>query len=126
MTLTVKELVVDGITLPTPALEGLTISTNKIWSASTGRLENTGEMAGTIVAIKRKVEIKWPVLTMEKIRIIEDVVSSPEAFHTMTYTDMTGQANTITVYFGDPSYTVYSYSNGVQLVKNASISAIEK
>lgn len=126
MTLTVKELTVDGVTLPTPALEGLTISTNKIWSANTGRLENSGEMAGTIVAIKRKLEIKWPELAMEKIRIIEDAVSTKEPFHTLQYTDMTGRVQTITVYFGDISYTIYSYSPGVQRVKGAAISAIEK
>lgn len=126
MTLTLKELIVDGVTLPTPALEGLTISTNKIWSANTGRLENSGEMAGTIVAIKRKLEIKWPELSMEKIRIIEDAVSNTEPFHELKYTDMTGRTRTITVYFGDISYTIYSYSSGVQRVKGASISAIEK
>ena len=126
MTLTLKELIVDGVTLPTPALEGLTISTNKIWSANTGRLENSGEMAGTIVAIKRKLEIKWPELPMEKIRIIEDAVSTKEPFHELKYTDMAGRTRTITVYFGDISYTIYSHSPGVQRVKGAAISAIEK
>lgn len=126
MTLTLKELIVDGVQLPTPALEGLTISTNKIWSANTGRLESSGEMAGTIVALKRKLEIKWPEIPMEKARIIESIVSSAEPFHQLQYTDMTGKTETITVYFGDISYTIYSYSVGVQRVKNAAVSAIEK
>lgn len=126
MTLTVKELFVDGVQLPTPALEGVTITTNKMWSANTGRLENSGDMAGTIVALKRKVEIKWPDLTMEKAKVIEDTVSSLTPFHTLKYTDMTGQCTEITVYFSDPPYTIYAYSEAVQRVTGAKVSAIEK
>ena len=126
MTLTLKELIVDGVTLPTPALEGLTITTNKIWSANTGRLENTGEMAGTIVALKRKLEIKWPDLPMEAVEIIEAAVSSTVPFHELQYTDMAGRTDTIQVYFGDPTYTIYSYSPGVQRVRGVQVSAIEK
>lgn len=126
MTLTLKELIVDGVTLPTPALNGLTITMNKIWSANTGRLENTGEMAGTIVAMKRKLEIQWPALKMEDIAVIEAAVSSMTPFHQLQYTDMTGQKETIEVYFGDPTYSIYSYSPGVQRITGAKVSAIEK
>lgn len=126
MTLTLKELVVDGVTLPTPALEGLTISTNKIWSANTGRLENTGEMVGTIVATKRKLEIKWPDLPMEDVSIIETAVSGTVPFHTLQYTDMTGRTASMEVYFGDPTYSIYSYSPGIQRVRGTKVSAIER
>lgn len=125
-TITVRELFVDGVQLPTPSLEGLTITTNKMWSANTGRLESTGEMAGTIVAIKRKVEIKWPEMTMEDAARIEAAVSSTTPFHTLKYTDMTGTVREISVYFGDPSYTIYSYSKGVQRVRDVTVSAIER
>lgn len=126
MVLTVKELIVDKITLPTPALEGITITTSKIWSANTGRLESNGAMAGTIVATKRKLEIKWPDLRMEDVAIIENAVSSTTAFHKLQYTDMTGTTETIDVYFGDPTYSIYSYSPGIQRVRGAKVSAIEK
>lgn len=125
-TITVKELWVDGVQLPTPALEGITFTRNKMWSANTGRLENTGTMAGTIVAIKNKLEIKWPPLTMEQVGIIENAVSTTKPFHQLRYTDMSGTAKTITVYFGDPSYTLYSYSPGVQYVKDVTVSAVEQ
>lgn len=124
--LTVKELYVDGVQLPTPALEGLTITSNKMWSSNTGRLENTGEMAGTIVVIKRKVEIKWPPLTMDQCQIIETAVSNLTPFHVLKYTDMTGTTSEIQVYFGDPSYTLYSYAPGVQRVNDCTVSAIEQ
>lgn len=127
MVLTVKELFVNGTQLPTPKLEGLVITSNKIWSANTGRLETTGEMAGTIVAIKRKVEIKWPPLTMAEVATIETAVSNKNTpFSTLRYTDMTGTTKTVTVYFGDPSYTIHSYSQGNQRIENVAVSAIEK
>lgn len=126
MTITVKELSVDGVQLPTPMLGGISITPNKMWSANTGRLESSGEMAGTIVAIKQKLEIKWPPLTMEQVRLIEAAVSTLTPFHELEYTDMAGQVKSLTVYFGDPSYTIYSYAAGVQRVNDVSVSAIEK
>lgn len=126
MKIAVKELYIDGVAMPTPSLEGLTITTNKLWSANTGRLESTGQLVGTIVAIKRKVVIKWPDLSMEQAKIIENAVSSAVAFHKLKYTDMTGTATEISVYFGDPSYTIYSYSPGIQRIKDVSVDAIEK
>lgn len=127
MQLSVKELYVNDVKLPTPMLGGLVMTTNKIWSANTGRLESTGEMAGTIVAIKHKVEIKWPPLSMEEVAIIEAAVSDPNTpFSLLRYTDMQGKENVIQVYFGDPTYTIYSYSQGNQRVEGVSVSAIER
>ena len=126
MVLSVKELYIDGVQMPTPKLGGLTITPNKMWSANTGRLESSGEMVGTIVAIKHKISIKWPDLTMEQIRTVEVAVSSPTAFHALRYTDMTGKAVSLQVYFGDPTYTIYSYSEDIQWIKDAAVDAIEK
>lgn len=126
MVLTVKELYVDGIKLPTPKLSGLTITPNKLWSANAGRLESSGEMAGTIVTIKQKVSIKWPDLTMEQVQTIETAVSSKTAFHTLKYTDMAGRTKELQVYFGDPTYTIYSYSQDVQWIRDTAVDAIEK
>lgn len=126
MTLTVKELYVDGVQLPTPALEGLTITDNKVWSANTGRLENSGDMAGTIVSIKKKLEIRWPPLSMEDVKRIRSVVSNLKAFHEIKYTDADGEINELIVYFGDPQFTPYAYSVGIQRVISATVSAIEK
>lgn len=126
MVLSVKELYIDGVRMPTPKLGGLTITPNKMWSANTGRLESSGEMVGTIVTVKHKVSIKWPDLTMEQIQVIEAAVSSLTAFHTLKYTDMTGQVAQLQVYFGDPTYTIYSYSEDIQWIRDAAVDAIEK
>lgn len=126
MVLSVKELYIDGVQMPTPKLNGVTITPNKLWSDNTGRLESSGEMVGTIVAVKHKVSIKWPDLTMTQVQTIEAAVSSLTAFHTLKYTDMTGTTQTLQVYFGDPTYTIYSYSEDIQWIRDAAVDAIEK
>ena len=70
-TTTVTNLTINGVEMPNPAMEGVTISTEKIWSANTGR-SASGKMVGTIIATKTTISIKWPALTPEqaaKIRV---------------------------------------------------------
>lgn len=122
----VRELKINGVTMPTPALEGLTISTEKIWSSDTGRT-STGKMVGTIVAVKTTISITWPVLTMDQVAVIEAAVSDQDApFVPIQYTDMTGQTVTKTVYFGTPTYTVYSWADGLQYVESVKVEGIEQ
>lgn len=125
-TISVTDLTINGATMPTPALEGVTISTEKVWSANTGRTAS-GKMVGNIIAKKTTIKIKWPVLTMEQAAVIENAVSdSSHPFVPVSYIDMCGNRVEKTVYFGTPSYTVYSWANGLQLVKDASVDGIEQ
>lgn len=124
--ITVSELYIGGVKMPTPALEGMTISSEKIWSANTGRTAS-GKMVGTIVSIKTTVKIKWPPLTMSEVKVIETAVSSQnKPFTTLKYTDMTGTTVTKTVYFGTPTYTVYSWADNLQMVKDVSVDGVEQ
>ena len=124
--ITVTDLTINGVTMPTPALEGVTIATEKVWSANTGRTAS-GKMVGDIIAKKTTIKIKWPVLTMEQAAVIEAAVSdSDHPFVPVRYTDMCGKTVEKTVYFGTPSYTVYSWADGLQLVKDASVDGIEQ
>lgn len=122
-TVTITDLTVDGAALPTPALQGVALSENKIWSANAGR-DTSGEMVGTLVATKHKLEITWPPLTMEQYATIEDAVSTDWA--AVSWTDGTGEKQTKTMYFGDLTGTQYSWADGMQLMINVSVSAIEK
>lgn len=124
--ITVTELKINGAVMPTPALEGLTVTCEKIWSADTGRTAS-GKMVGTIVGIKTTVSIEWPPLTMEQAALIEAAVSDADnPFVLMEYTDMTGQTAQKTVYFGTPSYTIYSYANGLRYVQGVTVDGIEQ
>ena len=120
--ITVSDLYINGVKMPDPALEGVTISREKIWSENTGRTAS-GKMAGTIIGIKSKISIKWPA----QVATIEGAVSDPDSpFVPVKYTDATGTTVTKTMYFGTPSYTVYSWANGKQYIKDVSVDGIEQ
>lgn len=124
--ITVSSLYINGVEMPTPAHKGVTLSSNKIWSTNTGRT-TSGKMVGTIIAVKHKLEIKWPPLTMEQVAVIEGVVSvTANAFVPVRYTDMTGTVVEYTMYTGDISYTQYSWHEGIQYVTDAHVSCIEQ
>lgn len=126
MVFTVTELFVGGVQLPTPALEGVEIAQNKIWSSDAGRTSK-GELTGRIVTIKTTVKIKWPPLTPTQYQTIVNAVSNKDTpFTTLKYTDLTGTVTTKTVYFGDVTGTQYSWSDGLRWVTGAAVDAIEK
>lgn len=126
MIITMKSLRVDGVDLPTPALEGVTHSYNKLWSSNAGRLENSGTMVGTITAVKEKLEIQWPDLTPAQARIIADATAGTTAWHTLEYIDQDGVDHTLSVYFGDFTYTLKDNRTGGRIIQKAQISAIER
>lgn len=124
--ITVSELYIGGKQMPTPATEGVTITKEKIWSEDTGRTADGG-MTGTIIAIKTKLSIRWPPLTTAQVATIESAVSdSGHPFISVKFTDATGVTVTKTMYFGTPTYTYYSWVNGMQYIKDVSVDAIEK
>ena len=88
--ITVTNLTINGVAMPDPALEGVTITTEKVWSANTGRTAS-GKMVGSVIAKKTTIKIKWPVLTPEQVSKIEAAVSDAEhPFVPVQYTDMCG------------------------------------
>ena len=124
--ITVSDLYINDVKMPDPALEGVTVSREKIWSSNTGRT-TSGKMVGTVVAVKTTLKIKWPVLTPAQVATIEGAVSDPDnPFVPVKYIDATGETVTRTMYFGTPSYTVYSWANGMQYIKYASVDGIEQ
>lgn len=119
-------LIMDGIRMPTPKYNGVRISKNKIWSKNTGR-NDFGDMVGTIIRIKRKVEITFPPLTPEQTELLDSVVSSIEPYHSMSYTDESGKVTTMTVYFNDPIYPILGTNiNGKQINDGVGVNAIEQ
>ena len=124
--LTVTALKIDGVVIPAPKVKGMTIKPEKIWSKNTGRTAAT-TMVGTILKIKHTVDIEWPPLTVEQVRLIESVVSNEDKpFVSMEFTDQTGQTKTMTVYFGTPTYNDFDWIGGQWMVTDAAVSAIEQ
>lgn len=121
--LVISDLIVGGVHLPTPAHKGVTISHNKVWSANTGR-DSSGGMVGTLLSIKTKLEVKWPPLSMSQYALIQEAVSAD--FADVTFTDLSGDSVTKTMYFGDLAGNQFSWANGVQYVTDAAVSMIER
>ena len=114
----------NGVTMPTPALGGLTIKKEKVWSNNTGRVAN-GDMVGDLIAIKYTLEITWPMLSRADAAKIDAAISP--AFFNVTFTDP-GSNSRITkrCYSNTPSYPVYSYVDGVKTYKGVGATLIGK
>lgn len=118
------DIIIDGVTMPTPALGGLTIKKEKVWSNNTGRVAN-GDMVGDLIAIKYTLEITWPMLSRADAAKIDAAISP--AFFNVTFTDP-GSNSRITkrCYSNAPSYPVYSYVDGVKTYKGVGATLIQK
>lgn len=120
------ELVVDGVALPTPAVGGVTLTREKIWSDATGRMES-GTMKGKLVGIKDKLVVRWPPITMAQAANIESVASNVDKeFVTVRFRTVTGETRTISAYFGTPSYTMQFYAPGARCIYDTSVEIIEQ
>ena len=122
---TITDLSVNGYELPTPALNGVTISREKIWSAASGRT-SSGKMVGTIIAQKYTIKLKWPPLTLAQAARIQQAVSSNTEFFPVSFTDAGGTRRNLTMYAGTPTFTQYSWRDGVQYVVDAAVELIEQ
>ena len=119
-------LKINGKTMPTPKHNGVTISENKIWSTNTGRSMN-GEMQGTIIAIKKKAEIEFPLLTPTQVNLINNEVSNvSKPFIPVEITYPSGGTKTFNAYSGDVAYPVYGLVKGKYCVVGFKLDLIEK
>lgn len=120
-------LSVDNFRFPAISKDGLTESIEKIWSTNTGRTVK-GKMVGSIVAKKRKLEVKYSVLTKEQVKAISDVMDTSTEWHTIEYFSVAeNKVVTFTGYFGDSSYPVYGTNiNGDVLVTGIGFSIVEQ
>lgn len=117
-------LKINGITMPTLAENGLTITKEKIWSANTNRTA-AGYMVGDIVAIKYKLQCSWPPLARDDVVKIDAAITP--AFFTVTFTDpATNKQIEMEAYAGTPTYPVFQYQNGVKTYVGVSVDLIER
>lgn len=123
---TVSKLTINGVVMPTPKVGGMKVQPEKIWSQNTKRTAGA-TMVGTIVDIKSSVEISWPPLTVEEVRLIESVVSNKQLpFAPMTFTDQTGTERTMIVYFGTPTYTLFDWIDGQWKATDVKVTGIQQ
>lgn len=116
-------LTIGGVTMPTPALGGVTVGREPIWSANTGR-SASGKMVGTIVAVKTTIKVKWPPLTLAEAEKIENAVKGD--FFTVVLKKDSSTVFSGTMYAGAPTYTIYSVVSGLPYAEGMAVDLIER
>lgn len=120
-------MVINGTTVKDPAIGGVSVTDEAIWSSNTGR-SSTGKMIGDIVATKATIEIAWPPLSYAEMKAIRDAILAGGEFFSITYPDPgTGSANaTKTVYCANIPRLLYSTSNKYPRYQDVKIQFIER
>lgn len=119
-------LKIGGVTMPVPAVGGITYTHEPIWSQDAGRASST-QMKGRTLGYKWKLVVKWPPLTLAKARLIHDNVSKGSAdFKTVEFINpLTDSTETITAYCGTVGFTLYT-TTGPGSVRDMTVDIIER
>ncbi|WP_434310165.1 DUF6711 family protein [Hominifimenecus sp. rT4P-3] len=113
----------NGNTVPEPALGGLEIKKEKIWSKNANRTTN-GDFVGDIVSIKYTLSINWPPLSRQQVAEIDAYLCLPEI---SVYFLDPGSNLYVTkkFYSATPSYPIYSLVDGVKTYQGVSVELIQ-
>ena len=126
MSIKAIRLSIDGVTVKSPKVGGITRKEEKIWSKNTGRAASA-RMQGTIKAIKTTYSISWPPLTQAEKDLIESLVSNPNMpFHVLRLTQPDNTALELECYFGTPSFTEWTLLGGQWRCIDGKVDAIER
>lgn len=109
-----------------PKIEGVTFSSEKIWSKKTGRT-TSNKMVGSIKAIKKTIDIEFPPFKSEEIKAIEKIVSNKDLpFFECEIYDGVDTIFKGKVYSDTPSYKLYSTLNNFRLYTGYKVQLIEQ
>ena len=119
-------LKINGVQMPTPKASGFNVTEEKIWSKNTKR-NNKGKMIGTIIAIKKTIDIEWNMLTYNQVKKINNETSDiGKPFVNVYFNDGNGWEFSAECYFGSVAMPVYGTYNGVTRIEGYKISAVER
>lgn len=89
------------------------------------RLAN-GDMSLDIIAVKRRLDCTWAVISAIELQQIMDILDSG-TFYTVEYIDpKNGEAGTITAYVGDINQSAWYRKDGIRFWKDVSLALIER
>ena len=82
-------------------------------------------MVGTLVATKAKLKFSWNALTWAEAAKIKSAIYG-KGFTTCTYPGVDGTTRTIRGYFGTPTFSQYSWADGLRWATAISVNFIEQ
>lgn len=90
-----------------------------------GERDSTGKMHLDLVARKKKIQLKWEILSQQEATALLSKFDELLTF-TCTYFDpKTGKEQSIIAYCNDPSIDMIVFSNGIATYKGFSVNIIE-
>jgi len=118
-------LKLNGVLMPSPKVEGVTFTPNKVWSKNTGR-PVSGDMVGDIVTVKESIGIEFPPLSPAEVKRVEAVVSNKSLpFFSFEFCDGY-EVIKRTVYADSPSRKLYSAVSGMNYYTGYKVELVEK
>ena len=112
---------INGFTIKTPT--DLKVGVFRITKAE--RLAS-GKMAMEIIAIKRRLDLKWEIIADVDLQQIFNILES-RVFHTVVYPDpQSGESASMAAYVGDISQEAWQKIKGVRYWRDISIALIEQ
>ncbi|GAB5081323.1 hypothetical protein Osc1_04960 [Hominimerdicola sp. 21CYCFAH17_S] len=119
-----NNIVVDGVTLPPPAQEGVSYAPEAIWSENAGRAGNC-DFVGDVRAVKGTLSITWESLTYSEVSLIRGAFTQlGKPFFNVTFTDDTGQRKVLRCYSTLPSSSIRIYNKSGD-VANMTVDIVE-
>ena len=117
---------IDGMALPSPQANGVSISRNHVQSSKTRRTANA-TMTGKVIALKATVKMSFPPsLSPSVIKEIKEKVCNKTFIHKLGFTNEYSEWEEINVYFGNYSTEQIGFINGRMLNQSLSFEAVEK
>ena len=114
-------MTIDGNTIQTPTELKL-----GVFRISKSERLASGKMAMEIIAVKRRLDLTYAIITAANLKTIMDALDGT-VFHTVVYPDpQSGEATSITAYAGDVSNVAGQKIGGTRYYQDVSISLIEQ
>lgn len=112
---------IDGVTIKTP-----TELNPGVFRITKAKRTESGKMAMDVIAIKRRLDLRWEIIDDASLKQIMDLLES-KVFHTITYPDpQRGEEATITAYVGDINQAIWQKIHGTRYWRDVNIALIEQ
>lgn len=129
MATTYYDLRIDGVSMPTPAKEGIIEADQLIWSSNAGRVAS-GKFVGDIIAEKKTLTINWNTMTYLDYKRIKEAISRVgKPFITVSYwacdSTQASERKSFRGYTEGLTGTIVTYT-GLGKVINVSLNFVEQ
>lgn len=121
-------LKINNVVMPSPIEDGFTYTEEKIWSENAGR-NNKGDAIGTILAIKKTIDIQFPLLDHKTVDKINNEVSNiSKPFVSVLYDSELNDGLKFEgkCYFASVAVPIKGFRNGKSIVKGYKIQGVQK